>query len=264
MGAQISEELTAWASVTDLAAMSIKMRIIPALPAECQVKVLHWLWRSLRWLPGGTDLVTPHELNDRLFLIVQGEAQVILQGHSYIMLLPEGSFACEAALLCCLGGKASSSVEPDGLSVLRRARRLPNGVLGIVRQFLARDASWPSFHGRLRTTRRSLVASLARSELLQAIDNCSDEDKRAALEVVNRGQSAQSNPLQNVISFHPRATPLGAQDMAALRVVCEGPMRLQAVCQAPVQNFQNFSLFSSCQGQRSGSALDETNPVEGL
>lgn len=264
MGAQISEELTAWASVTDLAAISIKMRIIPALPAECQVEVLRWLWRSLRWLPVGTDLVTPRELNDRLFLIVQGEAQVVLQGHSYIMLLPEGSFACEAALLCCSGGKAVGSVEPDGLATLRRARRLPNGVLGIVRQFLAREASWPSFPGRLRTTRRSLVASLARSELLHAIGKCSGEDKRAALEVVNRGQRAQTNPLQNVTSFQARAKPLGAQDMAALRVVCEGPMRLQAVCQAPVQNFQNLSFFSSCQGQRSDTALDETNPVEGL
>ena len=40
MGAQASEELQVWSSVSDLALMTHKMKVIPALPAECQVEAL--------------------------------------------------------------------------------------------------------------------------------------------------------------------------------------------------------------------------------
>merc|ERR1712241_228118 len=79
--------------------MSRKMRIIPTLPAECQVETLRYLWRSLRWVAGGQDLLSPGMPCEELIVIVRGEVQAILGQHSYIPLLPEGSFLCEYSLL---------------------------------------------------------------------------------------------------------------------------------------------------------------------
>jgi len=255
MGAQVSEELTAWASVTDLAAMSVKMKILPALPADCQVEVLRRLWRSLRWLPPGLDIISPREMNDRLFVIVRGEAQAIISGSAYIVLLPEGSYACEAALLGRGVGRslpyASGAVAPMELVPLRQQRRIPTGVLKVVRQFLEREADWPIFPGRIRTTRRSLVATLARQELLQVVEQLGPED-RASVEWLMRssGQVVMCNPLQNVTDFNHTARPLGAQDVAALRVVCEGPMRFPVVCRATGSTAGFGSWLDSCRGQR--------------
>eukprot|EP00931_Biecheleriopsis_adriatica_P092349 TRINITY_DN66156_c0_g1_i1.p1 TRINITY_DN66156_c0_g1~~TRINITY_DN66156_c0_g1_i1.p1 ORF type:complete len:283 (+),score=81.86 TRINITY_DN66156_c0_g1_i1:67-915(+) len=282
MGAQVSEELAAWASVTDLAAMTVKMKILPALPAECQIEVLRRLWRSLRWLSSGTDLITPREMNDRLFVIVQGEAEAILSSSSYIVLLPEGTFACEAALLGHQAASSTAGSEPRELLPLRYApspKRWPEGVLGIIKKFLVRDTSWPSFPGRIRTTRRSLIATLARPELLQVVEGLQGEERQKSLDLINRsrGQVAHCNPLQNITYFgDAKARPLGAHDMAALRVVCEGPMALQAVCSGPsglqaacrnitLRASPAFDLFQSCQGQGvSSSPEHEDADAEGL
>ncbi|CAE8584137.1 unnamed protein product, partial [Polarella glacialis] len=124
-------------------------------------------------------------------------------------------------------------------------------------QFLARDACWPSFPGRVRLTRRSLVATLARRDLLEVLQSLKGEARKEGLELVAGGQTVHCNPLQNVTFFgQVESKPLGAQDMAALRVVCEGPMRLQAVCRTSLG--PSLGLFGSCLGgDRPNSQVEE-------
>jgi len=252
MGAQASQELDRWVSVSDLALISRKMRIIPTLPAECQVEALRYLWRSLRWVQGGTDLLTPSMACDCLYVILRGEAQAVLGCSRYMPLLPEGSYLCEAALL----GRATrrSQVEsqwarrPSGADPvwpLRRCKKLPQGVLGVVSDFLSARSSAPGFHGRVRTTQPTLVATLTRGQFMAALRKASDPASVPALSELH----VSCNGLQNITAMGVEPRELGAQDIAALRVVCEGPMNMSCASVGPALRAAAAPpswLFSGC------------------
>jgi len=268
MGSQASvgEEITAWASVSDLALATRKMRVVPALAAELQIKVIRRLWRSLRWVPANEIILRPGEPNDRLVVVVQGEAEAMFHGSNcrYIPLLPAGSFVGEIALLSQPCGSGSASIERtsvvraassragnwtpsqawrdgelwiDFLWPLRTAKNappmLPEGILSMVETFLRKCGDGPRFRGRVRTTRRSLLAEFTRAELASIVEDAasnsnSDESALAAAEAARSvlGMEARCDALQNVTALGVRACELGVQDMAALRVVCEGPIRV--------------------------------------
>lgn len=231
MGAQTSEELVAWASASDVALIIPRMRVIPALPVECQVEAVRRLWRSLRWVPQGVRLLDPNDISDRVFIIVQGEAEAVLGSSKYIPILPAGSFFCEAALLQrgeIMHHLGATEERTDKMWPFQRWRRLPASVLAMIGVFLKNRRNNHRFRGRVRTTQRSLVATLTRQELLKIlkVQGCSD-----AMHVLNN-MPALCNALWNVTTFSAEARALSAQDMVALRVVCEGP--LHTSCQASV------------------------------
>lgn len=263
MGAQVSEELDRWVSVSDLALTTTRMRIIPALPAECQVEILRVLWRSLHWVPRGEILVTPSEPCDRMYVVARGEAEVILSNTSYIPLLPEGTFVCEAALLG-FGGQPNGVVrglsatatgcsasawgcpppQPRQIPVvdpvwpLRRDKRFPSGPLSLISEFLRKQSTGgPRFQGKIRTTRRSLIATLTRQELLSVLHAKGSDAVRGLADM-----PATCNALQNVTAFGAEVQGVNVNDVAA-RVVCEGPMH--ASCQ-PVLRGVKQGLFGAC------------------
>jgi len=253
MGASASEEIDKWVSVSDLALATRRMRVVPALPSECQVEVLRRLWRSLRYVPAGEILVTPSQNCDRMFVVARGEAEVILGSSSYIPLLPEGTFVCEAALLGFGGGLRD--VGRSGLEVQKRAKppcdpvwmlrahvpaagkKIPRVLLGVVAEFLTNAANLgPRFQGKVRITRRSLIAELARTELL-AILEAHGSDARALADM-----PATCNALQNVTVFGVEAQEVNANDIAA-RVVCDGPMNVSCT---NVAGGLKQGLFGAC------------------
>lgn len=246
MGAQASQELERWASVSDLAFLSQKMRIIPTLPAECQVEALRYLWRSLHWIPAGEELLSPAVACDRLLVIVRGEVQAILGQSQYIPLLPGGSFLCEYALLGrglrpAHGGTAvARSVSP--LWAFRGWTKLSRPMLGLVEEYLVAPCNAARFHGRVRTTRPTLVGSLSRGEFLAALRKAEDPST-----VPNfRELQAKRNQLWNVTAMGANVRELGAQDIAALRVVCEGRMNMSCTSVGPMLRQVPSSLFGSC------------------
>lgn len=263
MGAQASEELATWASVSDLALITRRMRVIPALPAECQVEAIRRMWQSLRWVPTAEVLVTTGDASDRMFVVVQGEAEALITGTDYIPLLPEGAFVCEAALLGHgVQSTASSSAQGWGASLrrpgsrvdpvwaIRRCKRIPAPALSLVEEFLTRSPGGPRFQGKVRTTRRSLIATLTRQEFVSILQAHESAEVRAMAYM-----AVQTNPLQNVTIFGAEARALGAQDIAALRVVCEGPMH--ASCQqavGPAMRTLRKGIFGSCMAPATTSA----------
>mmetsp|Transcript_54448 Transcript_54448/g.174582 ORF Transcript_54448/g.174582 Transcript_54448/m.174582 type:complete len:251 (-) Transcript_54448:72-824(-) len=247
MGAQASEELTAWVAASDLALVLPRMRVLPTLNKDCQVEAVRRLWRSLHWMPAGEVLLARGDLSSRLFVIVRGEVEVVLGNSSYIPLLPAGCFFCEAALLSRRDSAGQEWPTKGGARPwwpLRRWRRIPAGAVGMIEDFLA-ERGGPRFQGRVRTTQRSLVATLTRQELAAIVKTHGGADAAHALD----GTNASCNVLQNVIAFgSASAHTLGAQDLAALRVVCEGPLRVS--CQgaaAPVLR----GLCGACMGPSS-------------
>lgn len=270
MGAQASEELATWASVSDLALITRRMRVIPTLPAECQVEAIRRMWQSLQWVPPAEVLITPGEASDRLFVVVRGEAEALIGGSGYIALLPEGAFVCEASLL---GHGAPGREEgPRGWGAslrspgqradvvwpLRRWRRIPAGALSIVEEFLTKNPCGPRFQGKVRTTRRSLIATLSRQQFLAILAVHESPDVRAMANM-----QARYNGLQNVTVCGAEARALGAQDIAALRVVCEGPMNVS--CQQAVEptiRVLKQGIFGSCWGSARPTSTTELPPAQ--
>lgn len=218
--------LAAWASMTDLALATRRMKVIPSLSAECQVEILRSLWRNLRWVQAGAPLLCPSEPNDRLIVIVQGEAEAVFGGYdlAHIPLLPAGSFVGEAALVVPSGASAAEprrlALAPERFRPLRCLRRralLPGPLEAEVESFL-RPIRGPKFTGWVRTTRESLVAELTRKEFLAAVARHDAASASGLQELAH----VRCNVWQNVRTFGERRE-LGAQDFAALRVVCEGP-----------------------------------------
>jgi len=217
-----------WASVSDLAMLAPNMRLISALPAECQIRVLRALWFSMRWVPAGTILLTPSDASDRMIVVVRGEGELLLGHTDIIPLLPAGSFVCEAALLtqrCPAGDQClqqKSAAQP--LWAFRGWQRIPSNLLGIVGTFLGTSSNVPRLHGKVRTTKRSLIAQLSRERFQSILSEA---------EAVNAREFAEMpvcrNALQNVTSLRARRQNLGAEDVATLNIVCEGP--LHATCQ---------------------------------
>eukprot|EP00811_Abedinium_folium_P002103 NODE_11928_length_1257_cov_5.150442.p1 GENE.NODE_11928_length_1257_cov_5.150442~~NODE_11928_length_1257_cov_5.150442.p1 ORF type:complete len:290 (-),score=48.91 NODE_11928_length_1257_cov_5.150442:388-1233(-) len=231
-GSRASEELVSWASVSDLAFLCGKMRVLPSLSKECQVEALRKLWRSLQWLPAGKVLLERGTANRSLLLIVYGEAEVVLASSRYTPILSDGAYLCEAALLGsgrCVAGVAIPCARGGPAWPLQSLRRLPSHLISSINEFVvtADGSRLPVFEGRARLTRRSLVASLSCQELA-AIVRVHDP---AGLTMLAKTR-AKCNPLQNITSFNAATQTLGAQDVAALRVVCEGPLTL--TCQSNV------------------------------
>jgi len=265
MGARASQELDRWASVSDLALMSRKMRIIPTLPAECQVEALRYLWRSLRWVPTGEELLSPQTPCDSLMVIVRGEVQAILGRTNLIPMLPEGSFLCEFALLGRGRRRAndqSPSLAPSNavspLWAFRSWRKLPPPVLGLVEDFLVKDSAIPRFHGCVRTTRPSLIGHLTHGQFLAALRKAEDADA-----VPNfRELHVNRNVLWNVTAMGANARELGAQDIAALRVVCEGPMQIScSSVGATLRQAPKLLCGGCCCGPQRGE-VEELRPHE--
>lgn len=267
MGAQVSEEVERWVSAADLTYQTRKMRVIPALPAECQVQALKKMWHSLRWVSAGEAILGPQARAPGLILIVRGEAQAILGCTQYMPLLPEGAFVCEAALLSdgasegdpysipgllAAGGGGPSGRRPRGNPAwpLRRWHSFPEGLLSVIQDFLVkRRSTGPRFDGQLRATRRSLIAELTREEYLLILDWAEDQD--AVRDLRGGGDEVPRNPLQNVVSLDARARALGSEDIAALRVVCDGPMNIS--CRGPALPALraalpqiDWNVFASC------------------
>eukprot|EP00929_Paragymnodinium_shiwhaense_P097678 TRINITY_DN59302_c0_g1_i1.p1 TRINITY_DN59302_c0_g1~~TRINITY_DN59302_c0_g1_i1.p1 ORF type:complete len:271 (+),score=15.81 TRINITY_DN59302_c0_g1_i1:117-929(+) len=270
MGNAASEAVDSWASVSDIALYSRRMKVIPALPAECQVLALRRIWRSLRWVPSGTELLTPHQPLDRMFLVVRGELQAVLATTNYVPLLPEGSFLCEAALLRGDEGEREQGDRQDVLWALRRCRRVPTGVLDIVHEFLIGKTRWlgPRFHGRIRTTERSLIGTITRQEFLDVLEQAEDPTMAKEIFDLERGgthaASARCNVLQNVTAYGAQAQALGTQEIAALRVVCEGPTNIS--CRgavAPVMRAipGGLGIFQSCVNPSVVETLPEARPL---
>lgn len=282
MGASIAssvgDELEALTSVSDLLFTCQKMKLLTALPRNCHVAAIRKLWSNRHWVRPGEFLVAPGEVNDRLIVILLGEAEAILHGRGCIPLLPAGSFCAEACLVCvnddktgesCLhnedvpqvyaprvaseGSRSRSPANaPDVLAEIERHHSnsgcrsdLPLWVLQSgMRTSGGKLLPWwfhsmvvaclevPSklgltFPGTVRTTQRSLVTHLRRSELQTILTSLDFHLDSLGLCPV------RYNVLQNVCALGAAArnAPLGREDLMALRVVCEGPM-LQ-VCQAP-------------------------------
>lgn len=254
MGAQASQDLASLPLAADIMMLVRKMRVIPALPAECQVEAVRLLLRSVRWLLPGEVLLEAGENPDRLVVIVRGEAEAVLGRSSKIPILPEGAYFGEAGLLVERGGprEAAPRCRGDPAWALRRWRRLPGGVLDIVAGFLRGRTTGRRFWGRIRTTRRSLIATLGRQELLAAALRVQGKGGDALR--VLCGLPACCNVLQNVTEFGAEAKVLGARDLAALTVVCEGP--LQVSCRGALPAAGTFSgrtlasPFRACWGRQ--------------
>lgn len=259
MGNAASEELEKFVSVSDLAMLTRKMRVIPSLPAECQIEAIRYLWRNMRWVSPREVLVQPGTPNDRMVVIVKGEAEAILGGYncSYIPLLPAGSFVGEAAMVGVVstGNSTGNSTGKRGpFWVLRRkpasqgtsngTRTLPDPLMDLVESFLGGRTRGPTFHGKVCTTRRSLIAEITRAELRAAVARHNGaEAERLDNMLVSR------NSLQNVASFAASRRELGAQDLAALRVVCEGPMRVS--CSGATRGIR-ATLLGGCMSSTNG------------
>uniref|UniRef100_A0A7S1LT44 Uncharacterized protein n=1 Tax=Alexandrium catenella TaxID=2925 RepID=A0A7S1LT44_ALECA len=245
MGAQVSEELTTWASISDLALIVPRMKVIPALTPECQVKVIRRLWRNLRWLPAGEPLVMTRRSVAHFIVLVAGEAEAMLGTHPHIWLMPPGTFFCEAVLLDWRGLERSglrSFMSPAW--ALRDWRRIPAPARSIVKDFLKLPLNGPRFQGNIRTTRRSLVATLTRQELLDVVDEV--PGARAAVHKLDDVRVA-CDALRNVTTFSAPSRDLGAKDIAALKVVCEGPVF--AACRGAVMpdlRSQVRDMFGCC------------------
>lgn len=250
MGAAASDELEKWASVGDLTAHSRKMRVLPALPAECQIDALRRMWRNLHWVNPDTDLICAGDILDRMLLIVSGEAEAILSHTPYIPVMAEGFYICEAALLdVALTAEADALVpwRPSGHSwLLERWGRLPMLALSLVEKFLwQRSRSWQQgFPGRVRTTRRSLIAELTRDDFREVLRKAKCPEDLPPLSRSMVGVSI----LHNVTSLNAVPNQLGAQDVAALRVVCEAPVNISCQAMAPPWPGAEKGglLFSSC------------------
>mmetsp|Transcript_109806 Transcript_109806/g.321535 ORF Transcript_109806/g.321535 Transcript_109806/m.321535 type:complete len:248 (-) Transcript_109806:86-829(-) len=238
MGAQVSEEVTAWASVSDIALIVPKMRFIPTLPVECQIEVVRKLWQNLRWTPSGEVLVMTRNFVDRLFVVVAGEVEVQLANHSHIWLMPPGTFFCEAALVDWRGLAAAGlrSFASPAWS-LRGLRRLPRLAVSAIEDFLKQPLHGPRFQGRVRTARRSLITTLTRQELLAAAEARGAGEAARALD----GLPVACDVLRNLKGFAGPARDLGERDIASLRVVCEGP--LLSTCAGPGLR---AGLFGGC------------------
>jgi len=247
MGVSASEEFVAWASVSDLATIVPRMKILPALPVECQVEALRVLWRSLHWVPAKSVLLSLSDSYDRLFIVVRGEVELLLSDSKYIPLLPAGSFFCEAALLARGGGtdrpRTGTAVGGGPWWALTRCKRrkLPQPAVQLVQAFLRRGG--PRLAARVQTTQRSLISTLSRQELIRAaeLQNCS-----AALRDLE-SKPLVCNRMRNITHLNADAQTLTSQDMAALRVVCEGPMN--ASCQGtvlPACRSLHRSIFGEC------------------
>lgn len=245
MGAQVSEEIAAWASVSDLALIVPRMKVIPALPPECQVKVIRRLWRNLRWVPAGQTLVMTRRSISDFYVLVAGELEAMLGSHAHIWMMPPGTFFCEAALLDWRGLEAAgvrSYASPAW--ALRRWTGLPAGPTGIVEDFLKLPLTGPRFQGHIRTARRSLVTTLTRDELLAAAHEVLGAT--AAVKKLD-GLPVRCNALRNITTFSAPVRDLNAKDIAALKVVCEGP--LFASCRGalvPDLRSQAQGLFGCC------------------
>lgn len=108
MGGEVSRELDRDAVGKELAQIVQRTRVIPMLPFECQEEVVRHLRSSLRWVPDGTNLLTPSTASTSLLVIVRGRAEWLSSAEPRIALdwtlvscvptLPEGSFIGEAGL----------------------------------------------------------------------------------------------------------------------------------------------------------------------
>lgn len=262
MGAQVSQELDRWVSVSDLTLVSRKMRLISSLPGECQVEALRNLWRSLRWVPRGTVLIDPEMAHDSLTMVVRGEAQALLGHSTYSIILPSGCFFCETALLG--RGPLERAAQRDesrqnfhrrkaeaanAMRLLRRSKLIIGGPLDIVSGFLSPTiASCSSgFNARICTTEPSLVATLSRQEFLDALRRAEDPASVPDFSVLE----FRCNVLENVTAMGVDSRELGTQDIAALRVVCEGPMNMSCAGVAPALRSVPNSLFGQCMARPS-------------
>lgn len=109
VASSVSDELEAWSSVSDLLLTCQKMKLLTALPRNCHIAVIKKLWSNRHWVRPGEFLIAPGEINDRLIVILLGEAEAILHGRGCIPLLPAGSFCAEAALVCANDDKTGES-----------------------------------------------------------------------------------------------------------------------------------------------------------
>mmetsp|Transcript_81507 Transcript_81507/g.161819 ORF Transcript_81507/g.161819 Transcript_81507/m.161819 type:complete len:257 (+) Transcript_81507:80-850(+) len=247
MGVSASGELIAPASVSDLATVVRRMRVLPALPVGCQMEALRSLWRSLHWVPPKSEVLSLSNNYDRLFVVVKGEVEV-LSANKCIPIMPAGSFFCEAALLQHGSGahkqQTGSAVRGGPCWPLTRCtqRLLPLPAVELVEVFLRRCG--PRVAARVQTTQQSLIASLTRQELMRVaeLQNCS-----AALHEID-GLPLACNSLRNVTRLNAEARILTSQDMAALRhAVCKGSTN--ASCQGtvlPARTNLHCSLFDKC------------------
>lgn len=227
------------------------MKVIPALPAECQVQTLKKLWRNLAWLPPGEVLLTPDQPSDRLYVVVRGEAELLMGSSDYTPLLPEGSFICEMALLQDYEAMVEplSGIRNKGghLWSFRGWKRIPASVLSIVEEYLGKKSIGPCVVAKVRTTQRSLVTSLTNRELRSIARSQGEETNLALSELIQT--PASQNALLNVGIFGATSQALSAHDMAALRVVCDGPMGItcRGVTGLGARMAAN-GIFSSCTG----------------
>jgi hypothetical protein len=216
MGNRASEEAVIYYSVKDLAQLLPTMKVLPALTSTAQVAALKVLWQNLHWVSPRTVLA--HGQVDRLVLLVRGEAEVVLRGGSEIFILPSGTFFGEAALL---QNSVPVSDRRDRKSEaplwMMRNGTLGADLLGRVGEFLV-SRSGRVFQARIQATERSLVTELTHEQLASVLPH----EERAVL-----AQAARCNRLQNVLAFSAGSRRrLGDEDVTALRVVCDNPIRV--------------------------------------
>jgi hypothetical protein len=189
-----------------------------------------------------------------MFVVARGEVEVVLGHTSYVPILTEGAFVCEASLLDVARCGDARNLDEIGYSTgssplvpSRRTRdpiwmfrgwsKLPRGILGMVAQFLVKGADGPRFRGKLRTTRRSLIGELTRWALVAILQKHGSDATNGLLQL-----PATFNALQNVAAFGAEAQEVNANDIAR-RIVCDGPM--QVSCQSAVRNVRQ-GLFGGC------------------
>lgn len=68
-------DFSSWVSVTDLILLFSKMKFLASLPKEMHAPVVQRLWRNVRRVPPGEELVSFAVPNDRLVMILGGEAE---------------------------------------------------------------------------------------------------------------------------------------------------------------------------------------------
>jgi hypothetical protein len=199
---------------------------------------------------------------DRMLVVLRGEVEALFTYTSYIPLLSDGAFVCEAALLPVweLSTEGKEAIESAGMQqhgqsltrralsgghhnsayanrpmgtpmlgrVLHRWHRLPGPAVEMVLQWLYSEQAikGPRFNGRLRTTCRSLVGELSRHEFRQVLAVAEDS---ASLPELGYRDTASVDTLQNVLSWgvgnvSSPAHQLGEADISALRVVCDAPV----------------------------------------
>lgn len=190
------------------------------------------MWRNLQWVPPGTVLASPSLPCESLLVVVRGEAQAVLGCSGYLPLLPAGSFLCEANLLGRF--KRIGQLDPPLLNSclaenwgdptwpLRGKVQIPPIILDIISEFLTTPSSEPHFYGRVFTTLPSLVTSLSRRAFLQCLSRADDPGNVPDFD----GMRITSDVLRNVRTIGSSERELGLQDIAALRIVCEGPVSI--------------------------------------